>query len=138
MRSDVVGPGDILTVEPGNMVGPTSQGVEALIAQDRSATWSPTAKRRTGRAGRADAWPPAPARSARGSVALAVFNPDAYDAARAGGRTEIVVTKVLGFWIQGMQANDVIGYLTHYPALATDGGPVDPNSSFLSTVILVR
>ncbi len=71
-------------------------------------------------------------------VALAVFNPDAYDAARAGGRAEVVVTKILGFWIQGMQGNDVIGYLTHYPALAEGGPPVDPTSAFLTTVILVR
>lgn len=119
------------------MVGPTSQGVNALIAQDQSATWSPTAN--GGRGG------PVGGCMSAGTcaisprlVALAVFNPDAYDAARAGGRTEIVVTKILGFWIQGMQANDVIGYLTHYPALATDGGPADPNTSFLSTVILVR
>src|SRR5687767_3658010 len=119
------------------MVGPTSQGVEALILQDQYATWSPTAN--GGRGG------PVGGCMAAGTcaisprlVALAVFNPDAYDAARAGGRTEVSVVKVLGFWIQGMQANDVIGYLTHYPALAEGGAEVDPDSAFLTTVILVR
>ena len=133
----VIGPGTQLEVEPGNMVGPTSQGVEALILQDQYATWSPTAN--GGRGG------PVGGCMAAGTcaisprlVALAVFNPDAYDAARAGGRTEVSVVKVLGFWIQGMQANDVIGYLTHYPALAEGGAEVDPDSAFLTTVILVR
>ena len=133
----VVGPGDSLMVEPGNMVGPTSQGVAALIAQDSGATWSPTANDGRGA--------PVGGCMAAGTcavsprlVALAVFNPDAYDAARAGGRTDIIVTKILGFWIQGMQANDVIGYLTHYPALAEGGNNVDPDAAFLTTVVLVR
>lgn len=134
----VIGPGTLLETEPGNMVGPTSQGVADLIAQDSSATWSAAANDGRGapvggcmEAGTCAVSPRL--------VALAVFNPDAYDAARAGGRTDIVVTKILGFWIQGMQANDVIGYLTHYPALAeVNGPPVDPDASFLTTVILVR
>jgi hypothetical protein len=33
--------GDDYDTEPGNMVGPTRQGVEALIAQDPGATWDP-------------------------------------------------------------------------------------------------
>jgi len=124
-----IGPGTLLETEPGNMVGPTSQGVEALIAQDLGANWSDSANGGRGA--------PVGGCMAAGTcaisprlVALAVFNPDAYDAARAGGRTEVVVTKILGFWI---------GYLTHYPALAEIGGPpVDPASAFLTTVILVR
>ena len=48
------------------------------------------------------------------------------------------MTKILGFWIEGMQANDVIGYLTHYPAIAEVGAPVEEDSAFLRTVILVR
>ena len=133
----VIGPGSVLQTEPGNMVGPTSQGVATLIQQDAGATWSAAAN--DGRGG------PVGGCMSAGTcaisprlVALAMFNPDAFDAARAGGRTEIVVTKILGFWIQGMQGNDVIGYLTHYPALAEGGGEIQEDSSFLRTVILVR
>jgi len=71
-------------------------------------------------------------------VALAMFNPDLYDSGRASGRTDIIVTKILGFWLEGMQGSDVIGYLTHYPALAEGGGPVEEDATFLRTVILVR
>jgi len=35
----LVGIGDRLQLEPGNMVGPTTQGMEDLIAQDPSASW---------------------------------------------------------------------------------------------------
>ena len=46
-------------------------------------------------------------------VAIPVFNPDAYDAGRASGRVTIEVVKILGFFIEGMQGQDVIGYLMH-------------------------
>ncbi len=35
----VIGPGTVLQVEPGNMIGPTNQGIRDLIAQDPGATW---------------------------------------------------------------------------------------------------
>jgi len=38
----LVGIGDQLQVEPGNMVGPTRQGMDELIALDPSATWDST------------------------------------------------------------------------------------------------
>jgi hypothetical protein len=133
----VVGPGTVLSTEPGNMVGPTSQGVAALIALDPAARWSPTANDGRGA--------PTGGCMAAGTcalsprlVAVAIFNPDLYDSGRASGRIDITVTKVLGFWIEGIQANDVIGYLTHYPALAEGGGPLEEDTTFLRTVILVR
>jgi hypothetical protein len=133
----VIGPGTNLTVEPGNMVGPTNHGVEALIARDSGATWSATANNGRGA--------PVGGCMAAGTcavsprlVAVAAFNPDLYDAARAGGRTEVVVTKILGFWIQRIEGTDVVGYLTHYPALAESTNDVDPGAAFLKTVVLVR
>ena len=133
----VIGPGTVLQTEPGNMVGPTSQGIADLVAQDSSAYWDESASDGRGA--------PVGGCMAAGScavsprlVALAVFNPDAYDEARAGGRTDVVVTKIMGFWIEGMQGNDVLGYLTHYPALAQGGAPVEEDTTFLRTVILVR
>ena len=37
----VIGPGTVLDVEPGNMIGPTSQGMNDLIALDPKAQWDP-------------------------------------------------------------------------------------------------
>ena len=71
----VISPGMSLTVEPGNMVGPTSHGVGDLIAQDPYATWSPTANGGRGA--------PVGGCMAAGTcgispryVAVAVFNPE--------------------------------------------------------------
>lgn len=133
----VIGPGTVLQTEPGNMVGPTSQGVSALIAQDPDAYWDASANGGLGA--------PVGGCMSTGAcgisprlVALAVFDPDVYDEARSGGRTDIIVTKIMGFWIEGMQGSDVLGYLTHYPALAEGGAPVEEDTTFLRTVILVR
>lgn len=38
-NSNVVADGDEIQVEPGNMVGPTNQGLDELIADDPDATW---------------------------------------------------------------------------------------------------
>jgi hypothetical protein len=71
-------------------------------------------------------------------VAVAVFNPDVFELARAHGRDEVTVVKILGFFIERMQGNDVVGYITHYPSIARGGTPVDSSANFLRTVILVR
>jgi hypothetical protein len=71
-------------------------------------------------------------------VAIPVFNPDAYDAGRASGRVTIEVTKVLGFFIEGMQGNDVIGYMTTYPSSPRDGTSSTPGAAFIVSIALVR
>ena len=133
----VIGPGTILQAEPGNMVGPTSQGVAALIALDPSASWNPAANGGLGA--------PSGGCMAAGScgtsprlVAIAVFDPDTFDSGRTSGRVDVVVTNILGFWIEGMQGNDVLGYFTYYPSLASGSSSISETSAFLRTVILVR
>ena len=73
-----------------------------------------------------------------GLVAIPLFNPDAYDAGRASGRIDIEIVNIMGFWLEGMQGNDVVGYITHYPALASGSSSVSEESAFLRTVVLVR
>jgi hypothetical protein len=133
----VIGPGTVLQTEPGNMVGPTTHGIQALIALDPSARWSSSANNGRGA--------PTGGCMASGScgvsprlVAVALFNPDTFDSGRANGRTDLTVTKIMGFWIEGMSGNDVIGYLTHYPSLAEASAGIEEDATFLRTVILVR
>ena len=71
-------------------------------------------------------------------VALAVFDVDAYLAGKAAGKSLLKVVNILGFFVDRMDGNNVIGYLTHYPALATGAGPIDPAASFTKAVVLVR
>jgi len=129
--SPTIGPGTILQTEPGNMIGPTRQGVEALIAQDPGADWtgSGLSGHIVGGCMQAGTCTLSPR-----VVAIPVFNVDLYDQGRASGRIDITVTNILGF--DRMQGNDVIGYLVPLPALAP-GGPTGPGA-FVFTVVLVR
>ena len=132
-----VGPGSVLTNEPGNMIGPTRQGVLDLIAQDPDAFWDPSANGGQGAPSGGCMADGTCGLSAR-LVAIPLFNPDAYDAGRASGRIDIDIVNVMGFWLEGMQGNDVVGYITHYPALASGSSTVSEESAFLRTVVLVR
>lgn len=136
--STVIGPGTELEVEPGNMVGPTRQGMSDLIALDPDAEWNPNLNG-TGRGGISGGCMGAGTciRSPR-LVAIPVFDPDAYDAGRASGRVTIDIVKVLGFFVDEMQGNDVIGYITPYPSQPNAGMGGVPGANFVVSVALVR
>jgi hypothetical protein len=127
--------GDSLTSENGNMIGPTSQGVQDLIAQDPYADWDPTSKSVTGSCAQAST--PCAAHSPR-IVAIPVFHTGDYYAGKLTGQTNFTIVNILGFFIDRIQGNDVIGYLTEAPGLAIGNAPISPQSSFLAQIQLVR
>jgi hypothetical protein len=133
----VIGPGTLLESEPGAMIGPTSQGMANLIALDSTASWSTSANGGRGA--------PVGGCMAAGTcgvsprlVAIPLFDVQKWQEGKTGGRTVIEVVKILGFWMERMQGNDVVGYLTHYPTLASGTPPANEDATFLRTVILVR
>jgi len=136
----VIGEGTVLQVEPGNMIGPTGQGIRDLIAQDPGAHWDTSLNDgQGGIAGGCMAAPANPCALSPRLVAIPVFNPDIYDAGRASGRIDITVVKVLGFFIQGMvDGNDVLGYLTTYPTAPRSGTSDTPGAAFVVSIALVR
>lgn len=134
----VITPGMTLEVEPGNMVGPTRQGMRDLIALDPGASWQPNLFG-PGHGGISGGC------MASGAcvisprlVAIPVFNPDVYDAGRASGRIDITIVKVLGFFVDEMQGNDVAGYITTYPSVPRAGVGGVPGAAFVVSVALVR
>jgi hypothetical protein len=133
----VIGAGTTLQVEPGNMVGPTNQGIRDLIALDSGAHWDTSLNGGQGGIAGGCMASAACAISPR-LVAIPVFNPDAYDLGRASGRITIQVTKILGFFIEGMQGQDVIGYLTTYPSAPRGGTSSTPGAAFVISIALVR
>lgn len=137
----VIGPGTVLTTEPGNMVGPTNHGVEDLIALDPTATWDSTANGGEGAPTGGCMAAGTCSRSPR-LVAIPVFNPDIWDNPTYGnnsGRGTIVVVKVIGMWIEGFNADgDVFGYISHIPGVSNGNTSITPNASFARQVILVR
>lgn len=132
----------MLPNEPGNMVGPTRQGMADLISQDPTAQWSNTLNPDTGLWGEVinSSCHPNCATASGQSPRLRpvpLFDPHFYDAGRGAGRIDISLTRFGGFFVERLIGNDVLGYLTIAPAVA-GGGPLDDESSFLRTVILVR
>jgi len=136
----VIGPGTVLDVEPGNMVGPTSQGMADLIALDPDAEWDPdlNGSGRGGIKGGCMSLSTGGCTVSPRLVAIPVYDPDAYDLGRASGRVEITITKVLGFFVDRMQGNEVSGYLMSYPSTPKAGMGGVPGNHFVVSVALVR
>jgi hypothetical protein len=117
------------------MIGPTQQGVEDLIALDPSADWDPATNTVTGSC--AQAATPCAAHSPR-IVAIPVFDTGNYYAGKLTGQVNFTVVNILGFFIDRIQGNDVIGYLTEAPGLSIGNATISPESSFLAQIQLVR
>ena len=102
-----VGPGDRLQTEPGNMVGPTKQGVQALIDQDPSAYWDTSEQTIKGSAF---------GKSPR-IILVPFFDPTSPP---TSGRNWVRVTKIGAFFLEGVQGN---GDVTGRFIMATVDGP---------------
>jgi len=131
-----IGIGDVLESENGNMIGPTKQGVNDLIAQDPSAQWDPITNSVINSCAQSST-PCAP--SSPRVVAVPVYNTAVYDSTRRQGLPTFTVINILGFFIDRMQGNDVVGYLTEAPGLTTGAAPsINPLAAFLWQIQLIR
>jgi len=131
-----VGPGDVLTVEPGVMIGPTAQGIRDLVAPDPS-HWDESADAPVCESLDPNCF-------TRRYVAIPMFDVDAYSLAdRTTGRFDLPITRLVGFFIEdipesGPHKDDVYGYFVPFRGVFKEEGPAPQTSSFLKTVALVR
>jgi hypothetical protein len=100
----LVGIGDRLQIEPGNMVGPTDQGIDELIALDPNAQWDSTTNTVTG-----SAYGKSP------RIALVpLFDPTL---APGSGRDWVTVMQVAAFFIEDTgPGGEVTGRFLDYAA----------------------
>ena len=125
--------GDFLTLEPGNMIGPTRQGVTDLIALDPGAMFDTSTNSIVGSCA------PSCASFSPRLVAIPMFDTELYDLGRASGRLDVQIVNILGFFVVNMQGNDVVGYLMTRPGQLAPGGPgVGEGSAFQRINLLVR
>jgi Flp pilus assembly protein TadG len=132
-----VGVGDMLVTEPGAKVGPTAHGMQDLIDLDLDAEWDPINEEVINSC----AQDPTPCASISPRiVAVPVYHTDDWYEADNGGRTNVVeVVNILGFFLDHMVGNNVVGYFVKMPGLFDDGkGSVAPEAAFLSAIQLVR
>lgn len=98
-NSSIVQLGEEYMVENGNMTGPTKQGVEDLIAQDKHAEWDGDADSVVGSSYR-------PWKASPRVVKIPLFDPTRQV---DPGKKPIVFNNFTDFWIEGMQGKDVVG-----------------------------
>lgn len=120
--------GYVMQQEPGNMVGPTIDGIRDLIAQDPGAYWDDAAKMVRSPLGRSPRVFPIP-----------LYNPDEYDKGKATGRNAtLIVANWIGFFVEEVAGNEIYGRIT--PILGTidpNAGPA-PDGAFPRAVRLVE
>lgn len=117
---------DKVTVEPGNMTGPTTQGTQQLIDKDPNAFWD-TAKNQV-----VSQFKPSPR-----VVVIPVFDPYIYEAARQTGATDIQIANFVGFFIEELNGNTVTGRIVPNTGLISGNGPIGPGA-FLMAIRLVE
>jgi hypothetical protein len=123
----VVATDALMTPEPGSMVGPTGHGVDRLVAQDPGAYWDTGCKCVKGSAfGLSPRIRPLP-----------LYDPVYYEEGKKNGRNaDLKLISLLGFFVEGMNGNDVMGRIHPITAQATGSG--NTQSSFAMAIRLVQ
>jgi hypothetical protein len=120
--------GQTFNPEPGNMVGPTLQGIDDLVARDPNAYWDTSTNRVV------SSMNPSPR-----VVAIPLFDPYYYATGKANGRNaSLKLVNYLGFFIEPMQGNTVVGRITPIGGLRTGNGGPAPAGSFPKSIRLVQ
>lgn len=127
-NTTVMGWGDLLLMEPGNMMGPTTDGIDDLIARDLGAYWNNTYSKPV------STMAPSPR-----VIAIPVYDPVHYDTGKRNGRfTDLKVANYLGFFITKRSGNNVYGRITPISGLIKANGGPAPSGAFPMAIRLVE
>ncbi len=122
----MVSVGDLVQIEPGNMVGPTQQGVQMIIDRDPAAQWDEA----TGTVVNS-AYPTSPR-----VIKAAVFDPTLGMQTDVNGRDYLTVVKIVAVFLESHDGSDVIG---RFMKTASGGEPCpDCPVGFLFTPVLIE
>ena len=127
-NTTMMGFNDLLLAEPGNMSGPTKQGIEDLIAKDPHAYWDFVNEKPV------STMAPSPR-----VVAIPLFDPVYYDSGKRNGRNaDLKVVNYMGFFVEEMQGNDVVGRITPISGIYSGNGGPAPTGTFPIAIVLVK
>jgi putative Flp pilus-assembly TadE/G-like protein len=114
--------------EPGNMVGPTTQGMDDLIDRDPNAHWDPVQNKVIG----------SNAAISPRVVAIPLFDPVYYFSNKQNSRNaSLKFVNYMGFFIEEMRGNEVVGRITPIGGLRKGGLPT-PKGAFPRVIRLVQ
>jgi putative Flp pilus-assembly TadE/G-like protein len=118
-----------LIQEPGNMVGPTNDGIDLLIAKDPGAQWNTTCNCVTGsNFGISPRVTPLP-----------LYNPEYYALGKANGRNaDFKLANIMGFFIDRRVGNQVYGFITPISGLINPNAGPAPDGAFPVAIRLVE
>jgi hypothetical protein len=123
----IVSWGDPIIQEPGNMVGPTIQGITDLIAQDPNAVWDTTCK-----CVKQSAFQDSSPRV----FPIPLYDPAYYATGKANGRTaDFKVANFLGFFADHVTGNQIYGYIT---TIVSNVTTVNQNGSLNAFPFVIR
>ena len=127
-NTTVMGFDDLLLMEPGNMVGPTVDGIDQLIAKDPDAYWDTTKNK------------PVSTRSPSPRVvAIPLYDPEYYDTGKKNGRyADLKVVNYLGFFITGRSGNNIYGRITPIAGMYKGNAGPAPAAAFPVVIRLVE
>ena len=127
-NTTVMGWGDLLLMEPGNMVGPTMDGIDDLIAKDPDAEWDDYNNKPV------STMSPSPR-----VVAIPLYDPNYYETGKLNGRNaDLKVANYMGFFITGRSGNNVYGRITPISGLVKGNGGPAPTGAFPKAIRLVE
>ena len=121
--------GQVLTQEPGNMMGPTVSGAEQLYTQDPNAYWDAASQNVKGSAF---------SRSPR-VFPIPLYDPNYYDENKREGRTaDLKVANWIGFFLEDIQGNNIYGRITPIAGVLDKNAGPAPDGAFPMTIRLVK
>jgi Flp pilus assembly protein TadG len=124
----IMGYGERLVSEPGNMTGPTAHGMDTLIARDPTAYWDTVNNKVV-----------SPKSPSPRVVAIPLFDPAFFDEGKRNGRNaDFRVVNYMGFFIEEMQGNNVKGRITPIGGLLSGSSGPAPTGAFPIAIILVQ
>jgi Putative Flp pilus-assembly TadE/G-like len=126
-NTTIMGYGDLLLAQPGNMEDPTIAGIDELIAKDPTAYWDDDENK------------PVSTRSPSPRVVvIPLYDPVYYDTGKQNGRyADLKVTNYLGFFIESRSGNNVYGRVTPVTGLIK-GDAAAPPAAFPAAIRLVE
>ena len=128
-NTSIIPIGTVIQPEPGNMTGPTNQGVQDLIDKDPNAYWDNSCNCVKGSAY---------GRSPRIAV-IPVYDPVYYAEGKAGGRNaSLKIANYLGFFMERMQGGEVIGRIQPVAGVFDGGAGPAPAGAFPVVIRLVE
>jgi hypothetical protein len=121
--------GDLLVQEPGNMEGPTIQGIEELIAKDPGAHWNDVTNDMEGSA--------FPGNSPR-VFPIPLYDPVYFDEGKRNGRNaDLKTANWIGFFAEEVQGNQIYGRIIPIAGIRDKNGPKG-SAAFPKAIRLVK